>query len=266
MIMSSVRYKQEGRIVTLTLNRPDTRNALSADVVKALVSGLETANADPSASCVVLHGAGKGFSSGGNLKEIRDLTTVEKLRGAELENWYREGIQQIPAAFHKIDVPVIGAIHGHAVGAGCDLAAMCDIRIAATDAFFAESFVRLGLISGDGGAWYLPRAVGIGRAKEMLLTGLPIDAAKAREWGLVSSVVAPDDLLTEAMKLAGHIASLPPAAVRATKALLRTVEHAGCADVLNQSAKFQAQLQVHPDHLEAIDAVMEKREPNYSRG
>ena len=262
--MNSVLYEQFGRIVTLTLNRPDTRNALSSDVVDELVKGLERANTDRGVSCVVLTGAGKGFSSGGNLQELRALTAERKLRRSELEAWYRRGIQRIPETFHAIEVATIAAVHGHAVGAGCDLAAMCDLRIAAKTASFSESFVRVGLISGDGGAWFLPRIVGLARAMEMMLTAQPVDATKALAWGLVSSVVEEDELITTALELAGHMASLPPNALRASKALLRQVEAASLHECLEKSAEFQAMLQLQPDHIEAIDSLLERRSPRFT--
>lgn len=262
--MTSLLYEKSGSVVTLTLNRPDTRNALSEDLVDALVAGLERANADKSINCVVLTGAGESFSSGGNLHELRALTTTRGMGEAEVENWYRTGIQRIPKTFHAIDVVTVAAIHGHAIGAGCDLAAMCDIRIAATGASFAESFVRVGLISGDGGAWFLPRVIGFSRAKEMMLTGRPIDAATALQWGLVSSVVEQGDLAATAQEAAQHFASLPPNALRATKQLLRAVENEQFDEILKISAKFQAMLQVQSDHIEAVDAILERRKPRFT--
>jgi enoyl-CoA hydratase/carnithine racemase len=262
--MTAVLYEKSGRIVTLTLNRAETRNALSSDVIDALVDGLRQANADGSVSCVLIAGAGPGFSSGGNLRELRALTTTRKLRRPEIEEWYRSGIQRIPATFNSIDVVTIAAVHGHAIGAGCDLAAMCDLRIAATNASFAESFVRVGLISGDGGAWFLPRVIGLARAKEMMLTAQPVDAAKALSWGLVNAVVEKDRLMDAARELAEQIASLPPNALRASKQLFRSIENVDLEGSLKIAATFQAMLQVQPDHLEAINSILEKRSPQFS--
>lgn len=256
--MSAVNFERQGRIVILTLNRPRTRNALSADVVDGLVGGLERANADPGVSCVVVTGAGKDFSSGGDLHELRGLT-ARRPTVDELVSWYRHGIQRIPSAFRSVDVVTVAAIHGHAIGAGCDLASMCDLRIAADTASFTESFARVGLISGDGGAWFLPRVIGFARAREMMLTCEPIDARKAELWGLASMVVAERDLLDVAMAAAKRIAGLPPNALRATKQLLRKAEQLDFDRVLEVSAEFQAQLHLQPDHLEAISAVLERR-------
>jgi enoyl-CoA hydratase/carnithine racemase len=260
----SVVYTQTGRLVHLQLNRPDTRNALSADVIEGLVSGLDRANDDPGVSCVVISGAGKGFSSGGNLQEIKAMTTTDNLSEPELKAWYTEGIQRIPMAMQRVDVVTIAAVHGHAIGAGCDLTAMCDMRIAADNASFAESFLRVGLIPGDGGAWFLPRVVGLAHAKEMLFTGKAVKAEQALQWGLVSEVVSEAELLPAAMALAESIAALPPQALRNAKQLIRKSETMPLAESLDMAAAMQAQLQQLDDHREAVDAILEKRKPVFT--
>lgn len=260
----SVLYKQSGRVVKLTLNRPETRNALSMEMVEALVAALKKANADRSVSCVIIAGTGESFCAGGNLHELRDLTVAQKLTQPELADWYEKGIQQIPATFYGLDVVTIAAVHGHAIGAGCDLAAMCDIRVAASDASFAESFVRVGLISGDGGAWFLPRVIGLARAKEMMLTAQPVAAQKALDWGLISAVADDGKLIEAATEMAERIAALPPNALRATKQLLRSMEGSCFDQGLAKAAQMQATLHLQPDHLEAVSAVLEKRRGNFT--
>lgn len=262
--MTSVEYEQSDRVVKLTLNRPDTRNALSIDVVEALVDGLQKANADRSVSCVVLAGAGAGFCSGGNLHELRDLTVERKLAPSELAAWYQKGIQRIPATFYGLDVPTVAAVQGHVIGAGCDLAAMCDIRVVAPDVSFAESFARVGLISGDGGSWFLPRVIGLARAKEMMLTAEPVTAAKALDWGLANLVAPEGELLETAMAMARKIAALPPNAVRGTKQLLRKTDGLAFEQSLGAAAQMQAMLHHQPDHLEAVAAILEKRPGNFT--
>ena len=259
----SVLYQQNGRIVHLSLNRPDTRNALSADVVESLVSSLNKANDDETVSVVVISGTGKGFSSGGNLKELQAMTKTDNLSKLEIENWYRLGIQQIPLTMEKINVVTIAAVHGHAVGAGCDLACMCDLRIAADTAKFNESFLRVGLIPGDGGAWFIPRIIGMAKAKEMLFTALPVKADKALNWGLVSQVVSEEKLIETAMKMAKNIADLPPQAIRKAKALIRASAALPLETGLDLAASMQAELQQLNDHLEAINAILEKRKPAF---
>src|SRR3989304_626690 len=153
-----VLYEQDGGIVVLTLNEPTTRNAISTAIVKALVECTERINADLSVGCVIVTGAGKGFSSGGNVKRMKDRSELFGGSPVGIRRGYQTGIERIPLAMYGLEAPSIAAVNGAAVGAGCDLACMCDIRIAGRSARFAESFLRVGLVSGDGGAWFLPPA------------------------------------------------------------------------------------------------------------
>ena len=256
-----VLYRQQGRVAIITLNRPDTRNALSDELVPTLIALLNKANDDAGVSCVVLTGEGKSFSSGGNLKEIRAMTQEKKLSTHDLRNWYVDMIQQIPRTMAELTVPVIAAVNGHAIGAGCDLTMMCDIRIASEKALFAESFMRVGLIPGDGGAWFLPRVIGLSRACEMSYTCDMIDAKKADKWGMVSEVVAPEALLDTAIAMAERIAAHPPLGVRYAKKLITHSQDMPLNAALEMAAGMQATLQNTEDHLEAIDAALEKRDP-----
>ena len=259
----SVLYEQDDRIVKITLNRPDTRNALSGDIIEGLVEYIQKADKDKKVGCVILTGAGKSFSSGGNLQEIKDMTTKDQMTQAQLEDWYRFGIQKIPITMNSIDVPVVAAVNGHAIGAGNDLCTMCDIRIAGEDAKFSESFLRIGIIPGDGGSWFLPKIIGLARANEMILTCDVLDANKALDWGLVSKVVPNENLIIEAQKLANKIAAQPPEASRRAKRLLRMSQNVPLQDALEMAASQQSMLQQLDDHREAIDALLEKRKPNY---
>ncbi|MBV1931027.1 MAG: crotonase/enoyl-CoA hydratase family protein [Porticoccaceae bacterium] len=259
----SVWYQQDGRVATVTLNRPDTRNALSHDVVSELVALLNKANDDESVSCLIITGEGKSFSSGGNLQDIRAMTQENNLSTNELRRWYTDGIQNIPRTMAQITVPTIAAVNGHAIGAGCDLTMMCDIRIASEKAIFAESFMRVGLIPGDGGAWFLPRVIGLSRACEMSYTCDMIDAAKADKWGMVSEVVAPDQLLDTAMAMARRIASHPPIGIRLAKKLIRDSQDMPLGAALEMAAGMQATLQQTEDHIEALDAALENREATF---
>ena len=259
----SVLYEQDDRIVKITLNRPDTRNALSGDIIEGLVEYLQKADKDKNVGCVILTGAGKSFSSGGNLQEIKDMTTKDQMTQAQLEDWYRFGIQKIPLTMNSIDVPVVAAVNGHAIGAGNDLCTMCDIRIASEDAKFSESFLRIGIIPGDGGSWFLPKIIGLARANEMILTCDVLDANKALDWGLVSKVVHNENLIVEAQQLAKKIAAQPPEESRRAKRLLRMSQNVPLQDALEMAASQQSMLQQLDDHREAIDALLEKRKPNY---
>jgi enoyl-CoA hydratase/carnithine racemase len=260
----SIIYEQDQRVVTITLNRPDTRNALSGDLIDGLIDALEKANRDKNVGCVILTGAGKSFSSGGNLQEIKNMTTKDNMSQSQLEEWYRFGIQKIPLTMNAIDVPIVAAVNGHAIGAGNDLCTMCDIRIAGEDAKFSESFLRIGIIPGDGGSWFLPKIIGLSRAAEMILTCDVLDAKKALNWGLVSQVVKNEELIIQAKEIANKISSQPPEASRRAKRLLRMSQNVPLDKALEMAASQQSILQMMDDHREAIDALIEKRKPKYT--
>ena len=260
----SIIYEQDQRVVTITLNRPDTRNALSGDLIDGLIDALEKANRDKNVGCVILTGAGKSFSSGGNLQEIKNMTTKDNMSQSQLEKWYRFGIQKIPLTMNAIDVPIVAAVNGHAIGAGNDLCTMCDIRIAGEDAKFSESFLRIGIIPGDGGSWFLPKIIGLSRAAEMILTCDVLDAKKALNWGLVSQVVKNEELIIQAKEIANKIASQPPEASRRAKRLLRMSQNVSLDNALEMAASQQSILQMMDDHREALDALIEKRQPKYT--
>ncbi|MBT6094050.1 MAG: crotonase/enoyl-CoA hydratase family protein [Rhodospirillaceae bacterium] len=256
-------YEQLGAVVTLTMSNPDKRNALGGDYQ---ASDFEDAcariNADNDVKAVILTGAGKAFSAGGDIFAMRDKTGASAGGPYDIRNNYRTGIQRIPLAFYHIDVPTIAAVNGAAIGAGCDLAMMCDMRIASQYAKFAESFVKLGIIPGDGGAWFLPRVVGQSKAYEMAFTGDTIDAAEALDCGMVSKVVPADQLLDAANELAGRIAANPAHALRMTKKLLRESQHARLETLLEMSAAYQALAHHTDEHDEAVRAMIDKVQGN----
>ncbi|MEQ8349591.1 MAG: crotonase/enoyl-CoA hydratase family protein [Sneathiellaceae bacterium] len=258
-----VKVTRDGGVVTLTLNAPETRNAISEEIVDAIVAACDEINRDMSVGCVIVTGAGKSFSSGGNIKDMRDRAGLFAGNPAEIRRGYQHGIQRIPVALYDIEAPTIAAVNGHAVGAGCDLALMCDIRIAADNAEFAESFLRVGLVSGDGGAWFLPRVVGLSRAYEMTFTGDFIKAEQALQWGLASHVVPADRLLEEAQALAGRIAAQPPHSLRLCKKLLRESPAMPLSASLEMAAGMQAQVQHTHDQHEAVMALFEKRKAEF---
>lgn len=256
---------RDGHVETWTLNLPERRNPISdLPMVEALEAAAARVAGDVSVRAVVLTGAGPAFSSGGDVKAMAERSGMFGGTPEEVADGYRRGIQRIPRALFDCPVPLVAAVNGPAVGAGCDLALMCDLRIASTTAFFAESFVKVGLIPGDGGAYLLPRVVGAARAAEMALTGDRVSAETALAWGLVSRVVEPDELLTVAHELAGRIAANPPAAVRAGKQLLREAAGRTLEEVLDRSADVQALLHQTADHAEAVAAFVEKREPRFT--
>lgn len=250
----------EDGIAVVTLNRPQARNPISdTEVVDALVGALQRLGADPRARVIVLTGAGPAFSSGGNVKTmLGDGGLADPLPSNTRAN-YRNGIQRIPLAFERLDLPIIAAVNGPAVGAGCDLACMCDIRLAGESASFAASFVRLGLVPGDGGAWLLPRIVGYSRACEMAFTGEAVGAKEALAIGLVSRVIADGDLLDAARSLARRIAANPGDAVRMTKRLLMEGRHGRLDAALELSAAMQALAHATPEHRQALERLLAGR-------
>lgn len=259
-----VLVERQGPVAIVTLNDPERRNALSDEVIASLLGFLRGANADESLGCIVLAAAGDAFCSGGNVKDMHN-GSHDMFRGTpqEMQEAYRRHIQQIPLAFAELDVPVVAAVNGAAIGAGLDLAAMCDIRIASSAARFAESFLRVGLISGDGGAWLLPRVIGLPKAMELALTCRELDAAEAENWGLVTRVVAPENLLAEAIGTARRITSFPPKSVRLNKRLMRRSAELDLRSSLELAAAYQAIIQHTPDQREALAALLERRAPRF---
>lgn len=265
MTQALVLADRRDAILTLTLNQPDRRNPISdLPMIEALIAALQSADADVGVRAVILTGAGSAFSSGGDLKKMVAGAGLRDALPVKTRPNYRHGIQRLPLLFQALDVPVVAAVNGPAIGAGCDLACMCDVRIAGENARFAESFVKVGLIPGDGGAWLLPRIVGFSKATELALTGETIDAHEALACGLVSRVVPDVDLLAAAGEVAAKIAANPPHAVRMTKRLLREGQTASLQSLLEMSAAMQALAHATADHEEAVAAFVARRSPNFT--
>lgn len=254
-----VTWHQDGSVCTITLNSPDTRNAISVEQSDALVAACERVNGDLSVGCVILAAAGEVFSAGGNIKDMHARRGHFAGSAAENRRYYLNGIQRVARALYGIEVPVIAAVNGPAMGAGFDMCLMADIRIASQKAMFAESFINLGLVSAAGGAWFLTRAVGPAIAAELAFTGDSIDAGRALALGVVSRVVEPDRLLPEAREIAGRIARHAPHSIRLNKRLFRESARADLSLALELAASFQGIVQHTEDQREAVAAVIEKR-------
>ena len=259
-----LKIQRDGAIQILTMSQPETRNALTGNTaVDELVEACSAIRLDTSIRVVVLTAEGPVFSSGGNVKDMLRFQN-QKLLPETIREEYRNGIQRLPRALYNLDVPVICAINGPAIVAGLDLTCMCDIRIASEKATFAESFVKVGIVPGDGGAWLLPRAVGMSKAAEMAFTGDSLSAQEALACGLVSRVVAPEKLMEEALNLANKIAANPGGVLRMTKRLLREGERSTLDSLLEISAGYQAIAHMTTDHHEAVNAFIDKRPPKFS--
>lgn len=262
--MTLMKTEKRGHIALLTIDRPEVLNALGREGDgEAVRTACEAINADPDIRCVVLTGAGKAFSAGGDLKAMRDRSGAFAGGGVAIRDGYRRNIHMVVRSLYGLDVPSIAAVNGAAIGLGCDVACMADIRIAADTAIFGATFLKIGLVPGDGGSWLLPRVIGMSRACELLFTGKTIDAAKAERWGLVSEVVPADRLLDAAMEMAESIALQPPHALRLTKSLLRQGQSASYDTLMEMSAAVQAIAHQTADHMEGVEALLERRAPNF---
>ncbi len=259
-----VDYRQEGSVVTITLNDPKRRNGLSPEMVDAMIAALARLGDNADARCAILTGSEGVFSAGGDPKRMLAPGLYPDMSTAELRRFYARGIQRLPLAFRALEVPIIAAVNGPAIGAGCDLACYCDLRIASVNASFAASFVKLGLVPGDGGAWILPRVVGLAQAAEMLLTGDAVDAATAQRIGLVSAVVAEGELLQAASSRAARIAANPSHAVTLTKRLMAQSQSLDLPAALELAGFMQALCHKMADHREAVTALIEKRPPHFT--
>lgn len=258
--MPLLQIERDGAVTTLTIDRAETMNPLGApgdgDEFQRVCDEI---NRDMSVSCVVLTGAGRAFSAGGDVKAMRDKTGTFGGSTPAISDGYRNNIHMMLRALYSIRVPVIAAVNGPAIGLGCDVACLADIRIASEKAKFGVTFLKLGIIPGDGGTWILPRVIGMSRASELFYTGDVIDAVTAQEWGLVSEVVAPDGLMDAAKAKAHKIASMPPHSLRQSKMLLRQGQQINYDTALEMAANTQAMMHTTKDHAEGVAALIEKR-------
>lgn len=256
--------EMHNRVAVLTFQRDDVRNALTGThLIDDIVDTVQWANNFEEVSALIITGAGAAFSAGGNIKEIKEKAGIFSGPALAIQDQYRRGIQRIPMALHQAEIPVIAAVNGPAIGAGFDLACMCDLRLGSSKTLFGESYINLGIIPGAGGAWILQRLIGYQRAVELTLTGRLINAEEALQLGLLLKVFEPEDLLPKALALAGEIADKPPLTVRLTKRLLKIAQREELRDFLDLSACFQGMVHHTEDHMEAITAFLEKKKPIY---
>lgn len=267
-------YETQGKIAIITLNRPDAMNAFSLPMIKNWTAALQTAQEDPEVRVIVVTGTGDSFCAGG------DVNTMLAGKGFvacddQGESWGRLAIDRKKALtdhIHKIalllenmDKPVLCAINGTAVGAGLDMALMCDMRIAADSARLSTGYVKAGLVPGDGGAFYLPRLVGLPKALELLWTGDFISAEEAERIGMVNSVVPAADLMKVTMEVAQKIADAPPVCVqiikRAVYSSQRTNDLRTALDLISSQMAIVTEM---ADHREGLAAIKEKRRPIFT--
>ncbi|MBT0962289.1 enoyl-CoA hydratase-related protein [Denitromonas iodatirespirans] len=249
----------DGRVAMLTFNRDDVRNALTGTgLIDDIVKVAEWVNGCDDVSVLVMTGAGSAFSAGGNVKDMAERGGDFAGDVAECADRYRRGIQRIPLALHNVEIPVIAAVNGPAIGAGFDLANMADIRLASSKAKFGETFLNLGIIPGDGGAWFMQRLIGYQQAFELTLSGRIVGADEAKTLGIVLDVVEPDQLMTRAGEIATRIATQPPKATRLTKRLMKMAQRMELKDFLDLCATFQGMCHNEPEHLEAVHRMLKR--------
>ncbi|TMG37947.1 MAG: enoyl-CoA hydratase [Chloroflexi bacterium] len=249
---------QDGRVLTLTMNRPDALNAIDSESARALRRAFEQAVKDTAVGCIVLTGAGRAFSAGADLRE---LSSRHERGERELGQDLRENYAPLIRAIRTCPKPVVAAINGTAAGAGLSLALACDLRVIASDAQLIVVFVRVGLVPDAGSLFFLTRMLGYGKAMELALTGNPVSAAEAHRLGLVSAVAAPGELLSTVTELASGLSAGPAEAYALIK---RGMERALSLD-LEQALELEAHLQSlagrTADHQEAVRAFLDKRKP-----
>lgn len=242
-------------VLTITLNRPDKKNAIDRATFGELLDAFTAADADPAARVVVVTGAGGNFSSGADLSgDVTDQHPLERM----------EVVNRSAAALHRIRVPVIAKVDGVAVGAGLNLALGCDLVIASDRARFSEIFAKRGLSVDYGGSWLLPRRIGLHRAKELCFLGDILGAQQAAEIGLVNRVVPADELDKTVDELAARLAAGPPVAIASTKRLLDESGSMGFEQALDREALAQAVNLMGADVAEAFLAFMQKRDPDFT--
>lgn len=259
--MSALLFAQDGPIVTLTINRPESRNPLGEEGDGELFAAAAARiNSDGAVRCVILTGAGSAFSAGGNVKAMRERSGAFAGGGVRIRERYRNGIHRIVRSLWGIETPLIAAVNGPAIGLGNDVACLADMRIAADNAIFGATFLKIGLVPGDGGSWILPRIIGHARAAELFFTADTIDAKTALSWGLVSRVVPGTSLMDEARALAARISRQPPDVLRMTKRMMREGQNTSFDTIMEMSAAMQALSHLTEDHAEAVAAFFEKRD------
>ncbi|MEW6352583.1 MAG: crotonase/enoyl-CoA hydratase family protein [Thermodesulfobacteriota bacterium] len=257
-----IMFEQNGAIALLTLNRPDIRNAFThQEMIEEIVDACQRVQDSETVSVLVVTGAGSAFSAGGNVKDMYKKEGMFSGDPNDVRQHYRKGIQRVTRAFQNLDVPAIAAVNGPAMGAGCDLTCMCDIRIAGELARFGETFVAVGLIPGDGGAFLLPRVVGFSKALELAFTCRVIDAAEALRIGLVSEVTPQERLMARAMEIAEEIAQHPTRILRLAKRLFYLSQGRSLEETLELSCSFQALCHHSPEHTAALEAFFARQAP-----
>lgn len=259
-----IKTSLKDHVFTLTLNRPEAANAFHLPMIDELISTLERADYDPDVRVILITGEGKNFCAGGDVKAMETKSEMFSGEPDELRRNYQKGIQRIPQTMERLQKPIIAAVNGAAIGAGCDFACMCDLRIGSDRTKMGETFSKLALVPGDGGTYFLPRIIGYSKAMEMFLTGKIYDGAQCLNMGLLNDCVSDDALMEKAFELSKTIAENAPTAIQMTKKAMKVSYLKDLQTSLDLLAAFQGITQRTQDHFEGINALKEKRAPKFT--
>lgn len=270
--MPDLLFEVDEKIATITLNRPESLNAFSGEMLDLWITALEEVRDSNDIAVLIVQGAGKGFCSGGDIKEMMagrgfyksDEDNISK--GVKRKNSLWKKVQRIPLLLEEIDKPVIAKVHGAAFGAGLDMALMCDIRFAAESAKLSESYIKVGLVPGDGGAYFLPRLMNRDMALHMLWSGEALSAQQALERGMVTFVVSDEELDQVVNDYAKKLADGPQLAIQFIKRAVNQSADMSLRSSLDYISSKMAIVMEEEDHTEGVQAVMDKRTPVFGKG
>lgn len=262
---STILYERKNDVAIVTLNRPDKLNSFSEKMHQALVLTLDMIDADDSVRCLLITGRGRGFCAGQDLGD-RNVSAKDGKRAAKTDlgktvaTYYNPLIKRL----HASKIPTVCAVNGVAAGAGANIALACDIVIAARTAKFVEVFSNIGLLPDSGGTYHLPRHIGLARALGLSLLATPLEAKKAKKWGLIWDVCDQADLMDEAMKLADNLASKPPVGLALNRTAIRASFNNTIDEQLELERLYMQKAGFTDDYAEAVSAFMEKRKPKFT--
>jgi 2-(1,2-epoxy-1,2-dihydrophenyl)acetyl-CoA isomerase len=265
MSYEQITYDKSEGIATITLNRPERMNAFTPQMLDEWLDALNDAHLDDEVRVVILTGNGRGFCTGADVvRSGEGLSLVDRSRShIDNRNFLRDSVQRIPRLVSIMEKPYIAAVNGAAVGAGMDMASMCDMRFAAESARFGMTYVRMGLIPGDGGCYFLPRIVGMARALDLIWSGRLFDAAEALGMGYVSAIVPDDELMAYIREYAARLVAGPAVAIQQAKRLAYRSQDITLDSALDLAQQAMFIAQETEDSREGPRAFAEKREPEF---
>ena len=259
--MKNLLTKEEGGIYEITLNRPESRNALNAEMKADLLAALDQIAASNTARCLILKAAGPGFMAGGDVKFFHQKIAYGPDDRRKFFREFVDGIHPFVMKMTNLPVPIVAAVHGAVAGFGVSLTMLCDFVVASDDSFFTLAYIHLGTTPDGSSTFFLPRLVGLRRAKEIALLGDRIPANEALALGLVNKVVPPAELETAATALAGRLASGPTKAYARTRALLNSAFDRTLEEQLEQEAINFSECAATEDFADGVQAFVERRKP-----